>query len=105
MQKKITSGALAHTSVAPNRSGCITSALRIKFLKGARVIARYTRPAMGRIWTEENKYSKWLQVELAATATLADAGMVPRQAAEAIRDKATFDVARIQQIEAEVRHD
>ena len=45
--------------------------------KGARVIARYTRPAMGRIWTEENRYSKWLQVELAATETLADASIVP----------------------------
>src|SRR5580658_9648336 len=105
MQKKITSGALAHTSVAPNRSGCITSALRIKFLKGARVIARYTRPAMGRIWTEENRYSKWLQVELAATETLADAGMVPAESAKAIREHGEIEVKRIQEIEAEVRHD
>ena len=69
------------------------------------MIARYTRPAMGRIWTEENRYSKWLQVELAATETLAAAGMVPAESAKTIREKAAFDVERIQQIEAEVRHD
>lgn len=69
------------------------------------MLKRYTRPQMGRIWTEENKFRKWLEVEIAATEILADAGVVPREAARAIREKAGFDLARIQEIEAEVRHD
>jgi adenylosuccinate lyase len=69
------------------------------------LIARYTRPEMGRIWSEENKFRQWLAVEIAATETLAEAGLVPRQAAKVIRQKADFDFARIHQIEAEVKHD
>ncbi|MGZ4833881.1 MAG: adenylosuccinate lyase [Terriglobales bacterium] len=69
------------------------------------MIARYTRPEMGRIWSEENKFRQWLAVEIAATETLAEAGLVPRQAAKAIREKADFELARIQQIEVEVKHD
>lgn len=69
------------------------------------MITRYTRPEMGRIWTEENKYRMWLEVEVAASLTLAEAGIVPQEAAQAIRDKGDFDVARIQEIEAEVKHD
>ncbi len=69
------------------------------------MIARYTRPEMGRIWSDENKYHCWLRVEVAASQTLARAGMVPQEAADAIRDKADFSVARIEEIEAEVRHD
>lgn len=69
------------------------------------MIARYTRARMGRIWEEQNKYQKWLDVELAATETLAEAGIIPQDAAAVIRAKAGFDVARIDQIEAEVKHD
>jgi adenylosuccinate lyase len=69
------------------------------------VIERYTRPAMGRIWTEESKYRCWLQVESAASTVLAEDGVIPAAAAEAIATKAGFSVARIQQIEAEVKHD
>ncbi len=69
------------------------------------MIERYTRPAMGRIWTEENKYRCWLEVESAATAVLAEDGIVPASAAEAIATKADFSVARIAEIEAEVKHD
>ena len=69
------------------------------------MIARYTRPAMGNIWTEENKYRMWLEVEAAASETLAEFGIVPAEAARAIRERGSIDVARIQQIEAEVRHD
>jgi adenylosuccinate lyase len=69
------------------------------------VIDRYTRPAMGRIWTEENKYRCWLQVESAASTVLAEDGVIPVAAAEAIATKAGFSVARIQAIEAEVKHD
>ncbi len=69
------------------------------------MIERYTRPAMGDIWTEENKYLCWLQVESAASTVLAEDGVIPADAAEAIATKASFTVARIQEIEAEVRHD
>ena len=69
------------------------------------MIARYTRPEMGRIWSDENKYRMWLEVELAATQTLAEAGIVPKAAAAAIAKRANFDLARIQAIEAEVKHD
>jgi adenylosuccinate lyase len=69
------------------------------------LIERYTRPAMGRIWTEENKYRCWLQVESAASAALAEDGVIPRDAADAIASKAGFSVERIQAIEAEVKHD
>ena len=72
---------------------------------GACLIARYTRPGMGHIWSDENKFRQWLAVEIAATETLAEAGVVPRTAARAIRRKADFELARIQQIEAEVKHD
>jgi adenylosuccinate lyase len=69
------------------------------------LIDRYTLPAMGRIWIEENKYSCWLQVESAASTVLAEDGVIPVEAAAAIATRASFDVARIQAIEAEVKHD
>lgn len=70
------------------------------------MIARYTRPEMGQIWSEENKFRTWLEVESAASLTLAEAGLVPMSAARAIRKKgADFDVNRIREIEAEVKHD
>ena len=69
------------------------------------MIARYTRPDMGRIWGEENRFRTWLKVEIAATETLAEAGIVPKAAAKTIRRRANFTLERIQEIEAEVRHD
>jgi len=69
------------------------------------VIPRYTRPNMGRIWSDENRFRTWLAVEVAATETLAEAGMVPKDAARAIRERADFNINRIAEIEAEVRHD
>ena len=69
------------------------------------MIPRYTRPEMGRIWSDENRFRTWLAVEVAATETLAEAGMVPHAAAKAIRERADFSVERIHEIEAEVRHD
>ena len=60
---------------------------------------------MGRIWTEENKFQKWLEVELAAADTLAEAGIVPRAAAAQLRERAKIDVAQILEIESRVRHD
>ena len=69
------------------------------------MIPRYTRPEMARIWSDENRFRTWLAVEVAATETLAEAGMVPKDAARAIRERADFRVERIHEIEAEVRHD
>jgi adenylosuccinate lyase len=69
------------------------------------LIPRYTRPEMGRIWSDQNKFQTWLDVEIAATETLAEAGIVPQEAAKAIREKGGFDLERINQIEAEVKHD
>ncbi len=69
------------------------------------MIPRYTRPEMGRVWSDANKYAKWLDVELAATETLAEAGQVPKDAAAAIRARAKADPARINEIESRVKHD
>jgi len=60
---------------------------------------------MGRIWSDANRFQTWLAVEVAATETLAEAGLVPKEAAKAIRERAGFRLERIQEIEAEVRHD
>jgi len=69
------------------------------------LIPRYTREQMASIWSEENRFRTWLAVEVAATQTLAEAGMVPKAAAKAIKQRADFKLNRIQEIEAEVRHD
>ena len=60
---------------------------------------------MGRVWSDENKFQKWLEVELAAAETLAEAGIVPREAALKLRERGRVDVARINELEAKVRHD
>ncbi|HVB35102.1 MAG TPA: adenylosuccinate lyase [Patescibacteria group bacterium] len=69
------------------------------------MIPRYTRPEMGRIWSDENRFGKWLEVELAAADALAEAGIVPAEAARTLRARARVDVARILDLEAKVRHD
>ncbi len=69
------------------------------------MIQRYTRPEMGGIWTLENKYRTWLRVELAACEAWASEGRIPKAALKVIREKADFDVKRIDEIEAVVRHD
>jgi len=69
------------------------------------MIDRYTRPEMGKIWSEENKYRAWLKVELAVCEALADLGEIPSESYEVIRKKADFSVSRIEEIEREVRHD
>jgi adenylosuccinate lyase len=60
---------------------------------------------MARLWSDQNRFATWLEVELAATEVLAERGVVPREALEAIRARARFDVARIEEIEREVQHD
>ena len=69
------------------------------------MIPRYTRIEMGRVWSETNRYQRWLDVELAAAETLAEAGMVPQDAATLLRTRAKVDVARINELEAKVKHD
>ena len=69
------------------------------------MIPRYTRPAMGRIWDEHNKFQIWLDIEILACEAQAENGVIPREAVDVIRAKASFDVARIDEIEREVKHD
>ena len=69
------------------------------------MIERYTLPEMGRIWNDESKYRAWLEVELATAEALAETGEVSTEAARLLRQHATFQVARVQEIEREVKHD
>lgn len=69
------------------------------------MIPRYTREQMGHVWSDGNRFAKWLEVELAATETLAEAGLVPKEAAATIRERARIDVKRIHEMEAKVKHD
>lgn len=69
------------------------------------MIKRYTRQSMGRIWTEENKFQTWLEVEILVCEALAKMGEIPKKAAQNIRNKARFSIERIDAIEAETKHD
>ena len=69
------------------------------------MIERYTLPEMGELWTDEYKFQTWLQVEIAVCEAQAKLGLIPQEAVDTIKEKADFDVARILEIEAEVRHD
>jgi len=69
------------------------------------MIERYTRPEMGAIWSDENKYRQWLEVEVATAEALALTNDVPPEAARMLRKHATFDLKRILEIEREVKHD
>jgi adenylosuccinate lyase len=69
------------------------------------MIPRYTHPEMGAIWSEPRRYETWLEVELAAADAMADAGLVPAEAARELRARAAFDVARIEEIEQATQHD
>ena len=69
------------------------------------MIPRYTRPEMGAVWSDQNKFQQWLEVELAASETLAGLGTVPTADAALLRKHASFNVARIDEIEKTTRHD
>lgn len=69
------------------------------------MIERYTRPEMGAIWTEKNRYQKWLDVELAVCEAWSELGEIPSQALQRIKKKATFSTKRIEEIENVVKHD
>jgi adenylosuccinate lyase len=69
------------------------------------MIERYTRPAMGKIWEDENKFRVWLEIETLACEAQAELGTVPKEAVTLIREKGNFNIARILEIEGEVKHD
>ena len=69
------------------------------------MIARYTNPEMGAIWSDQRRYETWLEVELAAVDAMAEVGIVPADAARELRAKASFDIARIDEIEQITQHD
>lgn len=69
------------------------------------MIPRYTRPEMAKIWSEESKFQNWLDVEIAVCEAQHQLGRIPKDALEEIKQKAKFDINRINEIEAEVRHD
>ena len=69
------------------------------------MIPRYTPAAMGRLWTEQRRFDTWLSVEIAAAETMAEHGLIPRDAARDIREKGAVDAARVTEIEATTQHD
>ncbi|WP_461203253.1 adenylosuccinate lyase [Enterococcus sp. N342-3-1-2] len=69
------------------------------------MLERYTRPEMGAIWTDQNRYKAWLEVEILADEAWAELGEIPKEDVALIREKATFDIDRILEIEAQTRHD
>ena len=69
------------------------------------MIDRYTRPEMGAIWTEENRFKAWLEVEILACEAWSELGDIPKEDVQKIRENASFDVNRIKEIEEETRHD
>src|SRR4029453_6393803 len=69
------------------------------------MIRRYTNPEMGAIWSEQRRYETWLDVELAAAHAMAEAGLVPPEAGRDLRERAAFDIGRIEEIEQTTQHD
>lgn len=69
------------------------------------MIDRYTRPEMGAIWTEENRFKAWLEVEILACEAWAELGDIPKEDVKKLRENASFDINRIKEIEEETRHD
>ena len=69
------------------------------------MIERYTRPEMGAIWTDENRYKAWLEVEIAACQAWAELGVIPQEDVDKIKKNARIDIKRILEIEEETRHD
>ncbi|MDF2670327.1 MAG: adenylosuccinate lyase [Paenibacillus sp.] len=69
------------------------------------MLQRYSRPEMAAIWTEENKFKAWLEVEILSCEAWSELGVIPKEDVQALRDKAGFDIPRIYEIEEETRHD
>jgi adenylosuccinate lyase len=97
--------ALPKTSSWTSIDSCTEDNSQAKVRNNASMIRRYSRPIMGNIWTDENKYRTWLKVELVVCEALAKAGRIPASALETIQAKAAFSVERIEEIEQETKHD
>ncbi len=69
------------------------------------MIPRYSRPEMARLWEPETKFRIWLKIETYAAEAMAELGLIPKHAADAVKKRGGFDIARIDQIEREVKHD
>src|SRR4030042_6385004 len=69
------------------------------------VIPRYTRPEMGKIWTDQRKFETWLQIELVVCEALSQWGQIPAEALREIKEKASFDPHRVDEIEKVIKHD
>jgi len=69
------------------------------------MLERYARPQMLKIWSLENQYQKWLEVEIAVCEAWAELGVIPQEALEAIKSRARFDPEEIAKIEARTQHD
>jgi adenylosuccinate lyase len=82
-----------------------TDAVAYRLQAALSMIRRYTNPEMGAIWSDRRRYETWLEVELAATDAMAESGLVPAAAARELRAKASFDIARIEEIEETTQHD
>ena len=67
------------------------------------MLDRYARPEMTEIWTTENRFKIWLEIEAHACDAQAELGVIPKEAAKAVWEKGAFDVARVAEIEAEVK--
>ena len=69
------------------------------------MISRYTREEMAKIWSDENRYEAWLEVEILAAEAFAEMGEIPQADVKALRENASFDIDRFLEIEVETRHD
>src|SRR5688500_15266711 len=91
--------------MAPSRRRFSDRELLTCRASGCILIKRYTHPDMGKIWSDERRYQTWLQVELAAADAMGEAGIIPADAARTLRARASFDIARIEEIERTTQHD
>jgi adenylosuccinate lyase len=73
--------------------------------KGTKMIPRYTRPEMGKIWTDQRKFETWLQIELVVCEALSQLGQIPAEVVREIKEKASFDIHHIDEIEKVTKHD
>ena len=69
------------------------------------MIPRYTRPEMAAIWTPESRFGIWLEIETLAAEAMEEMGTIPKGVSQAVRERAAFEVDRIDEIEREVKHD
>ena len=105
LSRPFVQGPLSVLSVSVAKTLFHTVSLQLDSPGAFSLIPRYTREEMGCVWSDANRFQKWLHVELAAVETLAEAGQVPKEAAATLRARAKVDVARINELEARLKHD